>query len=162
MTEDREHFRTIPLEEYEQRRQKVDSRITQADLEDGLVAEAYSTNRYLSRRESAVNFTVRIEEVDRIRNAAFGIVTFKLMVYSGQLLKPIAGLYRYVQANPETTDSPRSRAPMEWQITQDRPIITPQHHQIYRGFLTHWADDDLSGLDAVKSTISDEQVVKIK
>lgn len=163
MTGDREHFRTIPLQEYEWRRQKVDSRITQADLEDGLFAQAYSTNRFLTRRESAVNFTVRLEEVDKHRKAAFGVVSFKLLVYSGKAgLEPIEGFYRYAEAKPENIAQPRDGVPIVWEVVDGQPITTPQHHQIFQGFLTQWADDDLSDLGDLHATISDEKVMKRK
>lgn len=158
MNGDREHFRNIPLSEYHRRRDDIHNRITMAELEEGLVVEAYSTNRMLENRNLAVNFTVQLEYVNRSNEATFGYVTLKLVVYSGGLLRPLPDVYRMARAYPDPELRRRPSTPLEWDLTNDRPIYTPQHRQIQRGFFSTWTDNDLSDLDHFSATIPDESI----
>lgn len=160
MNGDREHFRDIPLSEYKRRYDDTHNRITMAELENGLVAEAYSTNALLEQRDLAVNFTVQIESVNRSNEEVFGFVTLKLIVYSGGLLQPLTGVFRMAQAYPDPLLRQRPAAPVEWDLTHDRPLHTPYHRQIRRGFLAAWTDNDLTDLDHFTATIPDESVVR--
>lgn len=160
MNGDREHFRDIPLSEYHRKLNDIHSRITMAELEDGLVVEAYSTNVMLERRDLAVNFTVQLESVNRSNQEVFGFVTLKLLVYSGGLLQPLNGVFRTAQARPDTTLRQRPAAPVEWDLTNDRPLHTPYHRQLRRGFFSAWTDNDLADLDHFAASIPDESVVR--
>ncbi len=155
MNGDQAHFREIPLSEYRRRHEDVDNRVTMAELETGLVVEAFSTNRLLMRQDKAVNFTVQIELGAQIKEPSMGRLAITLLVFSGDKLKPIPGVDRTAWAYPEVRIGPVE--PVAWTIADSFNLYIPQFRSLRYGFLGKWSDDNLSDLDNFKATIPDEQ-----
>lgn len=140
-------FRDISLDEYQERKLDRGSRITMAELENGLIVESYATNSFLELNQRAVAFTAEVQDVNRIQREPFGTIALRLIIYAHDTLAPLeAGVSRTLTAYADPEYTLRSK-PLLWRIDSDYPLRTPQHNDIKNGFFGTWADNDLSRLD---------------
>lgn len=146
MSEERNNFRRISLDEYRNRHDDIDARITMSELESGLLVETYSTSRVLERKDIAMNFTARLEVTDDITRASIGHVSLKLLVYSGEILQPLHAYNWDAIAYPEMPYEPSP--PASWAFSGGNPIHFRDIGILRYGFFSRLTEDDASGLDA--------------
>ncbi len=139
-------FREISLDEFRRRHDHVQSRITigqLAAMHSQIFVEAYSTNAYMERLETAVGFSVAIKRIETPASIALGTTTVQLLFYSKFQLQEKPTVSRIATIHPQTNAG--EDAPAIWRLPREDAFRTPQFRSITEGFFAHWVDDDISG-----------------
>lgn len=139
-------FREISLDEFRRRHDHVQSRITigqLAAMHSQIFVEAYSTNAYMERLETAVGFSVAIKRIETPASIALGTTTVQLLFYSKFQLQEKPTVSRIATIHPQTNAG--EDAPAIWCLPREDAFRTPQFRSITEGFFAHWVDDDISG-----------------
>ena len=123
-------FRGISLAEYQRRHDDTANRITTADLESGMIVEAFSTNQFLREQGQAVTFTAELGLVQKHRAHDMGRSGFKLAVLSGVMVARL-DIERFANGYPE--DAYRD-APLVW--TASNTLHLPKFSSISQGFFS--------------------------
>jgi hypothetical protein len=138
-------LREISLDEFRRKHDHVRSRITigqVAAIRSQIFVEAYSTNAYMERLETAVGFSVAVERIETPASIALGTTTVRLLFYSKLQLQEKPAVSRIATIHPQTAAG--DDAPALWRIPRDDAFRTSQFRSITEGFFTHGADDDIS------------------
>lgn len=135
MSEDIHFFHRIPYETYAHKHDNPASNLSLNDLENGMVVEALSTNRYLKREGAAVSFTAELELNTPI-SSKLGSIGMNLLIRSHSTLEPIPGSKYPVEVFPQGGE----HAPLLWRMRGQFPLRTARYGVIEAGFFTYWAD----------------------
>ncbi len=140
MTEPRPPFRRIPIATYHELRADLPNRVFEDELENDMIAEAYTHNHTTSEHGYAIGFDVYIDNLERHRIHDKGRAGFRLVVFGTNTAGlSEAGFESFAISHIE--DPARERSPMAWEIV-GRPLQLKNAGAVRYGFLRHAVRDD--------------------
>lgn len=153
MSTERPDFRVIEADEYRRLHDDPNERLK--ELEDGMLIEVYGIGRVLEHKKKALNFTAKVELLDKLQKSSIGDFAVKLTVFSAKSFKLLPEHSWEAIVGPEKPHEGSS--PLLWAFPRKSLVDFGEYGLLAFGFFGNLSIEDPSELDATYTSLTLER-----